>query len=263
MYRRGGLFWGILLVALASLLLLQKLGWIEGNVWGYFWALALMFLGLWLISAYLKRNQPIEGEEVSIPLEGASSARVSIGHGAGKLNLRAGAPAGVLLTGTFSNGLNVSTRRQHDRLSVKLSNPPGFLAWSPGVPLDWDIRLNADIPLQLEIDCGASASILDLSDLQVTELDLETGASSVEVTLPARAGATRAKIESGVSAIKISIPHEAAARIRVESGISAINIDQNRFLPQGKHIYQSPDYSTAANRIDLEIEAGVGAVDIL
>lgn len=262
MYRRNGLFWGLLLVALAFLLLLQKLGRIEGNAWGYFWALALIFLGLWFIGAYLKRNQPIEGQEVAIPLEGASSAKVSLDHGAGRLNVRGGAPSGMLFSGTFSGGLNVKSHRQDDRLSVRLRNPADLLTWSPGVSLDWDVRLNADIPLRLEINSGASAAILDLSDLRVTELDLKTGASRVEVTLPARAGETRVKVESGVSAVKISIPQTVAARIRVETGISAVNIDRDRFLPQDGHIYQSLDFSTADNRVDLEIEAGVGAVDI-
>ncbi len=263
MYRRGGLFWGSLLLALACLLLFQKLGWIEGNVWGYFWALALMALGVWLISAYFNRNRPIEGESVSIPLEGAAQGRIAIDHGAGKLVLRSGAPADLLLSGTFSNGLDVRSRREGDRLSVKLRNPPGFWTWNPGSSLDWDIQLNPNIPLQLEINSGASASTLDLTDLQVTDLELETGASSTEVTLPAHAGQTRVKIESGVSAVKIYVPQGAAARIHAQAGLSAIHVDESRFPSQGGNIYQSPDYATAANRIDLDIEAGVGAVDIL
>ncbi|MEZ0396097.1 MAG: LiaF domain-containing protein [Anaerolineales bacterium] len=263
MYRRGGLMWGSLLLALACLLLLQKLGWIEGDVWGYFWGLALMAAGIWLISAYFNRNRPITGEQVSIPLEGASRARVSIDHGAGKLNIRAGAPPDLLLAGTFSHGLDFRSHREADQLSLKMHNPPGFWTWSPGISLDWDVQFNPNIPLQLEVNSGASASNLDLTDLQITDLDLETGASSSEVTLPAHAGQTRVKIESGVSAVKICVPQGVALRIHAQAGLSSIHIDENRFPPQGGHIYQSPDYATAANRIDLDIEAGIGAVEIL
>jgi hypothetical protein len=263
MHIRSGIFWGILFIVLASLLLFQQLGWIEGNIWGYFGALAFMFFGLWLIGSYFSRNRPVEGERVSIPLEGAGSAHISIDHGAGKIHVCAGAPAGTLLTGTFANGLDVRSRREGDRLMVKMRNPPGFWTWSPGTSLDWEMQLNTDIPLRLDIDSGASASILDLSDLQVTELDLDTGASSVELTLPARAGLTRADIDAGVAAVKVTIPDGVAARIRTQGGLSAINVNQSRFPSQGGGIYQSPDYATAANRVELEIESGVGAVDIL
>jgi hypothetical protein len=52
-----------------------------------------------------------------------------------------------------------------------------------------------------------------------------------------------------------------AADIRVESGLADINIDQTRFPRTGKH-YISPDYETAANKIDLRLETGVSSVKI-
>lgn len=260
---RGGIFWGLLFIALAFLLLFKRLGWIEGDVWGYFWALAFLFGGIWLIGAYVNRNRPVEGERVSIPIEGAARASISIDHGAGKIDLRAGAPPGILMTGTFANGVDIHSQQDKDRLVVKMCNPPTFWVWSPGASADWEVHLNPDVPLSLDIDSGASASILDLTDLKVTDLNLETGASSAEITLPAGAGLTRVQISSGVSAVKIHIPQGVAARIRTQMGLAAVNIDQNRFPSQGSGIYQSPDYAAAANQVELEIESGVSAVDIL
>lgn len=260
---RGGIFWGLLFIALASLLLFQRLGWIEGDVWGYFWALAFLFGGIWLIGAYFNRNRPVEGEQVSIPIEGAARASISIEHGAGKIDLRAGAPPGILMTGTFANGVDVRSRQEGDRLVVKMRNPPTFWAWSPGTSADWEVRLAPDLPLSLDIDSGASASVLDLTDLQVTDLNVETGASSAEITLPAHASLTRVQISSGVSAVKVCIPEGVAARIRTQTGLAAVNVNPNRFPSQGGGIYQSPDFTTADNRIELEVESGVGAVDIL
>jgi hypothetical protein len=40
-----------------------------------------------------------------------------------------------------------------------------------------------------------------------------------------------------------------------------MNVDRSRF-PQNGNIYQSPDYATAANRLDIQVETGVGSVDI-
>jgi len=43
--------------------------------------------------------------------------------------------------------------------------------------------------------------------------------------------------------------------------VSAIEIDRTRF-PYSNGIYESADYSSAQNKIDIKIEAGVGRVAV-
>ena len=100
----------------------------------------------------------------------------------------------------------------------------------------------------MKIDSGASSSTLDLTDLKVVDLDIDTGASSTEVNLPANAGNTRVDIDSGASSQSLHIPTGVAARIRVKSGIASVNVDSNRFPSLEGGLYQSADYATAANR---------------
>jgi len=261
MHRRGSLFWGSVLILLAALLLLKQMGVIVGDIFGYFWPLLIIAFGVWLIVGFFTRRQPVEGEQVSIPLEGATSAYVKLDHGAGRLTLRSGAGAGEIVNGTFGNGLSFKSHVEGGRLEVKLRTSQQFWAWWPGESLDWDIRLNRDIPLSLKIDSGASASILDLSDLKVTDLDIDTGASSTELTLPANAGSTHVDIDTGASSLKVSIPSGVAASIRVKSGIASVNINP-RFPRLDGGLYQSADYSTAANRVDMTIDAGVGSIEV-
>jgi len=261
MHRRSSLFWGSVLIVLAGLLLLKQMGVIVGDIFGYFWPLLIIAFGVWLIVGFFARNQPVEGEQVSIPLEGAASAYVKLDHGAGRLTLRSGAGSGEIINGTFGNGLSYKSHVEGDRMEVKLRTSQQAWAWWPGESLDWDIRLNRDIPLSLKIDSGASASILDLSDLKVTDLDIDTGASSTELTLPANAGNTHVDIDTGASSLKVSIPSGVAASIRVKSGIASVNINP-RFSRLDGGLYQSSDYSTAANRVDMTIDAGVGSIEV-
>ena len=114
----------------------------------------------------------------------------------------------------------------------------------------------------MKIDSGASSSKLDLTDLKVVDLDIDTGASSTEVSLPVNAGNTRVDIDSGASSLNLHIPTGVAARIRVKSGIASVNVDSNRFPRQDGGLYQSADYATAANRADITIDTGVGSVEI-
>lgn len=261
MHRRGNLFWGSVLIILAGLLLLKQMGVIVGDIFGYFWPLLIIAFGVWLIVGFFARNQPVEGEQVSIPLEGAASAYVKLDHGAGRLTLRSGAGSGEIVNGTFGNGLSYKSHVEGGRMEVKLRTSQQAWAWWPGESLDWDIRLNRDIPLSLKIDSGASASILDLSDLKVTDLDIDTGASSTELTLPANAGNTHVDIDTGASSLKVNIPSGVAASIRVKSGIASVNVNP-RFSRLDGGLYQSTDYSTAANRVDMTIDAGVGSIEV-
>jgi len=261
MHRRGNLFWGSILIVLAGLLLLKQLGVLVGDIFGYFWPLLIIAFGVWLIFGFFARNKPVEGEKVSIPLEGATSAYINLDHGAGRLTMHSGAESGEIVNGTFGNGLSYKSRVEAGRMEVKLRTSQHAWAWWPGESLDWDIRLNHDIPLSLKIDSGASASTLDLSDLKVTELDINTGASSTVLTLPANSGNTHVDIDTGASSLKVSIPSGVAARIRIKSGIAAVNVN-SRFPRLDGGLYQSTDYSTATNRVDMTIDAGVGSIEV-
>jgi len=260
---RGNLFWGIVLIFLAILLLSSQLGWIKGDIFGYFWPVLVILFGIWILTGALSRGRSNSaGQSLSIPLESARSARIKLDHGAGRLNIQSGASSSELLNGVFGAEVENSTRFENDQLQVRLRNSPHFWAWYPGTNLDWDIHLNGDIPLSLKIDSGASTSTLDLTNLKVVDLDIDTGASSMEINLPANAGNTRVDIDSGASSQSLHIPTGVAARIRVKSGVASVKVDSNRFPSLEGGLYQSADYATAANRLDITIDTGVGSVEI-
>lgn len=261
---RGSLFWGIVLIVLALLLFASQQGWLKGDIFGYFWPAILILFGIWLLVGVTGRGRyAASSQTVSIPLESARSARIKMDHGAGKLNVHSGAAAGELLNGVFGMEVDHKSSLSGDQLQVKLRNSPQFWGWFPGAgSLDWEVRLNPEIPLNIKIDSGASATTLDLSDLKVVELDIDTGASSTEVTLPANAGNTLVDIDSGASSVKVTIPTGVAARMRIKTGMASVNVDSGRFPSQGNGLYQSADYATAANRADITIDTGVGSVEV-
>ena len=78
---------------------------------------------------------------------------------------------------------------------------------------------------------------------------------------PANAGYTFMKAEIGAASLSIQIPSNVAARIRATGGLASISVDSSRF-PKSNGIYQSPDYETAANKVEIRVDAGVGSVNI-
>jgi len=265
---KSTLFWGGILILAGILLLLNSLGILDVNMWSLIGPLFLIALGVWVLWGVIVGPRSIEAEEATIPLEGAGWARVRIRHGAGCLHVDAGAGAGELAAGTFGGGLDRRVRRDGDMLDVEMRVPsrsfPRFVTprmWGPGHTLDWSFGLNGEIPLSLDLETGASETRLDLADLRVTDLRLQTGASATDLTLPANARHTRVNIGSGAASVTIRVPSGVAARIRAKSGLAAITVDQSRF-PRMGDTYLSPDYDTAPNRVDVNIETGVGSVDV-
>jgi hypothetical protein len=262
--RNSNVFWAVLLILAGILFLLGNFGVLDVNVWSLLWPLFLIALGAWLVIAVLRPRPPAEMRPASIDLEGATSARVKLNHGAGELTLGAGASPTMLAEGSFGGGLDYRTNRRGDVLEARLGVPGGVIvspfSWAPGA-LDWNMRLNSTIPIELECETGASKTLLDLRDLKVTAVELETGASKTDVVLPANAGYTKVKIEAGAAAVDITVPGGVAARISNQSGLSSIRIDQTRFPGSGNR-FESPDYATAANKVDIQIETGVGSVTV-
>jgi hypothetical protein len=251
------------LLILGIVLLLDNLGLLgDINIWGVIWPLALIALGVWILwGNFLRRSSPTE--YASIPLEDIKQARILVQHGAGRLRLSSGANPAVLLEGEFGGGVEVNKQSQGDHLQVKLSLPGRIFpfVWFPGESLDWSLRVNREIPLALKFETGAGETQMDLSDLLVSELALSTGASSSSLTLPGNAGSTTVKIESGAASLDIRVPAGVAAKIRSSGGISSISVDRQRF-PKAGDVYLSPDFDFAPNKVEINVQMGVGSVSI-
>ena len=266
--RRGHLFWGGFLLAIGVLFLLDALGYLPGvSAWVLVWPILLIAIGLWVIGGISRWRRPGEAEGVSIPLEGAAKASLHIKHAAGRLSIGAGAIGDTLLAGSFGGGLDYQARRAGESLAVdmRVREPrAAFLPWGWHArgPLDWSFSLNSNVPLVLALESGANEAQLDLRDLRVSELQVRSGASSTRVTLPAAAGHTRVHIHVGAAAVDLRLPQGVAGRIRVRGALAGISVDQNRFPRTSSDLYQSPDYETAPNRAEVEIEAGVGSVSV-
>jgi hypothetical protein len=260
-------FWAIILIALGVVLLLANLGLIS-DAWTVFWPVAIVLLGVWfLVGAFSwgRRSRNVTTEKVAIPLAGATSARIRVNHGAGRLLVSGHAQPGELVNGEFSGGLDWRFGRRNGELDVRMRVPyQGWSwgwGWGGGGFLDWTYALSSEVPLDLRFETGAGQARIDLSETRTAFLRLDTGASSTEVTLPANGGLTQVRVHAGAASVSIHVPTGVAARIRFRGGLASISVDRNRF-PRAHGEYRSPDYDAAANRADIDVEAGMGSVHV-
>ncbi len=263
---RNRLFWGAVIVIIGILLLLENLGILAINVWGLFWPIILILLGVRILLSFTGSRQSSVGEQLSIPLEETNQATIQFFHGAGQLQVSPGSDPSQLISGTFYGGVEHSIRQNGLGTNLQLRAPTQVfwdMPWLFGSHqgFRWDVAINPDIPLALEFKTGASETNIDLTRTKVTDLRLETGASSTTIRFPENAGMTKASLKSGAASVRVQIPDSVAARIEVKSGLSSTHIDTRRFFQSG-NVYQSPDYISAANRVDITFESGVGSIDV-
>ena len=218
----------------------------------------LIVLGAWFVlGAILPRGHgPVE--QLELGLDGATQAAVRIRFGAGELSARAAAP-GHLVDGRYEGGVDHRVRGPGQ---VELTQDTTY-----GIPWfdrrsSWDVGLTAEVPLDLRLDTGASRANLDLGGLRLRSLELKTGASETRVRLPRAAGATNVWVEAGVASVTLEVPPGVAARIRTSVGLGSIQVDQARF-PRTTSGYESPDFATATDRIDIDLRGGVGTLRVV
>ncbi|MBV6395564.1 MAG: hypothetical protein HFACDABA_01142 [Anaerolineales bacterium] len=250
--RNGSLFWGAVLILLGVLMLLGAME--------YFWPVTLILVGGWILAgAYFRTSA--KSESVSVALNGAREVALKLNHGAGRLKVTGGASAGKALEGECTEGIRVDSQRSGERLAVRVGADTGMLSFlgnSRG--LNWNLRLSNEVPFTLELETGANQSLVDLCDVGVTRLNVQTGVSATEITLPAR-GHVTAEAHVGAADLKLRVPPGVAGRIRSQSGLAEIDVDRARF-PYLNGVYESPDFGANPNRADITIEAGVGKVSI-
>jgi hypothetical protein len=264
MMRRQSMIWGAVLLLAGLVLLLENLGYLTFlniSVWQLLWPLAFIALGVWiLLGSRLQRRG--ETQMLVLPLEEATEAEIRVDYGAGELHIEGGSTA--LVEGAFEPGVEHKLHQRGGRAVLRLRSPSVVMwpwGWAPGTRRRWELRLNERIPLTLSVHSGASDCHLNLEQLQVTRLRIESGASSLNVTLPARAGHTEVQISTGAASLDMRVPEGVAARIRVEGALASTTVARTRFPRQG-NIYLSPDYDTAAHRVDIKVETGVGSTTI-
>ena len=259
--RRGNMFWGLILILLGVLFLLQARG-VIGDVLGWFWPLALILAGFWVLWARFLPHSHATGDKFTIELKDAARLNLDIDHGAGSLLVKGGARSGVAVSGLSGTSLEISHQLEGDHLDVTLQAGPTFLPFLGPEGGEWQFDLTQDVPVSIKLDTGASNLVLDMTDVKLSFLGINAGASSIKVKLPASAGNSLVDIEAGAASIDLLIPEGVGARIRIEQGISSVKIDEIRFPSRNStnNLFESEGFETAENKVEISLEGGASSM---
>jgi hypothetical protein len=218
-------------------------------------------VGLYVSGGSMLGTTRATTEQISQGLEFASRATVTITSGVSDLRVNGLDDSSNLISGKidlaageraikrFDKNGDVATYELRSESQGRMMNVRNHL---------WDLALTTRIPLDLKVETGVGRSTLDLRDVQLSDLIINTGVGETNLTLAT--GTYKADVSTGVGAMTIRLPDDVAAKVSLERGLGAVTVRGD--FDKAEDVYTSPDYATADNRIDLQVQGGVGAITI-
>jgi len=256
--------WPVLLVAIGFDILGGR-----RSIWvalvGGLVVLALMAGSLYVMGAGVQSGQALPSEQVTQPLNGATQARVDLAPAAGSMHVFALPGGDNLVDGTLATASGehvtrlVSTNGGTMVFSLRSAGSAFFFPNAAQGRYNWNIGLSPQVPIDLRAAIGAGNMDIDLSGLQINNLQVDVAVGSATVTLPEK-GRFQAKMSGAIGQLVVEVPRGMQVRIHAENGLAGVSAPAG-YQQQGK-VYTSPGYTGAENAVDLEISQAIGQIVI-
>ncbi|MCB0156112.1 MAG: hypothetical protein KDF65_15055 [Anaerolineae bacterium] len=223
-----------------------------------------------------------------IEKEGVTTGRATIAMSAGELAISGGAEE--LMDATFTYNVDEWT----PEISYAAADKQGNLSIHQpamnfdGIPTDeirnsWQIKLNDEVPLDLNLELGAGAGELDLHELTLERLAVKAGAGETKINLAgssvprlnidAGVGSMtvdltgewqndlKAVIRSGIGELIVKLPREAGVRVSVSQGM--VTELTTRGLTAKGQSFVNEAYGQSPVTLDIELEGGIGQITLI
>lgn len=294
--KTGRVFWGVFFLTLGTAFLLERFGVLNlqwHHAWRYWpvvliaWGVAVLFGGKvirliavvvaaavlalvivavlsfsWMDDAW--ERGAITQEQVLREdyLPGSAHASFTLESGAGSFTIEDTTADFVAVRTTTSIGKYALEREgglQGTDFALRLNGM--HRGWPPGrMRNQAEVQLNKGPVWDLDLDVGAARMRCDLSPFKVEHLNVDCGAAEVELRLGGGVPESNVKVNAGASSIRIAVPSSAGCEVRVDAPLSSKSFPGFSRIRKGH--YQSDNYSSAAEHVFIEVDAGVSSIRI-
>lgn len=280
---------GLLLLYLGIVFLLQSLGIIPWGLWHIlwrFWPVLIIIAGLGIL---LRRLNPwfaslliliilfaclgiaIWQYNPSAPEEATPTTYTEALGNMERAQVKLDFNAGSLVVGSLpadsTNLVEVGSKAMYGDATVKTdfqrTGTEGrlYLKGDGNANTKWELRLSRNIPLAIDFTASVSDTKLDLNDLRVNDLSMKVDAGNYQVIMPASAGDINGYIKADLANLEVVMPRDAAARLKVQGNLGVVKVDESRFPLQGNY-YMSRNLESAQSKMDLQIDCDLGSVQV-
>jgi hypothetical protein len=235
-----------------------------------FYRLAIRYLK-WNIRV-IRGGEEAETEEPSpgtttLSRNGATALDLQLRLGAGEIMIGAGTDETTLMNLTAGDGISTPRYDYSSALydtvrKVRIRSRHSFSgSWCSDYSLNiWDIRLNREVPVLLDINNKAGRTRLALGELSLSALKIRNGAGETHIDLAGYHGGNfDATIKNGVGSLVIRMPKDSNLKVRIHRGIG--DADVRGFMVEGD-TYLTRTERPGAPQITCQIRQGVGSIKL-
>ena len=205
-------------------------------------------------------------EDKAIDASGEKELKADLNMGVGKLEVKGSSDK--ILDAKFTYNVErwkpkVDYSKTGDKGDLRISNPEGSFNGMNGsnVKNQWDISLNKDIPLSIDLEAGVGDCNLNLSDMNLKQLIIEAGVGNIKVDASGNyKNDVDVKVEGGVGNTTIYVPKNMGVKVRTEKGVG--KIDVSGFKTQDSDTFINDFYESSRNKMEVDVEAGVGNITV-
>lgn len=215
-----------------------------------------------LAACYVAPAGPVRNETRTVELEKAEMVRVDVNMAAGELRMGGGAKN--LLDAQFHTNLPAPEVRYNEtgfrgRLHVQQRGGGPTIG---NVENNWDLRLNNDVALDLEVALGAGESDLDFSSLSLRGVDIRMGAGELKVDLTGDYKKSfEVRIRGGVGEANIRLPSKVGVMVNARGGLGGIGIRGS--LRRRGDSYVNDAYEKSKITVQVDVRGGIGAINLI
>lgn len=259
-------YWPILLIIYGFSLIFKpkKLSWLfHVTIWLILLlGIIYLFVSPWTPIKSLKNHSATQSTITSEIPQGAIAAKIFINVGAINLDISGGALN--LLQGDYTSnisslGINDTFKNNIIETHIDMQRFRTFLFHNINNRLD--LKLNNNLPISLEIKSGASNMDLDLAETTLKGLNIDFGASSMNLKIGTKIqNSAEIKIKGGATSIDIQIPRSIGTEIKTHTGLSSHNFSE--FTKIENNVYRSNNYLATKNKIKITLDTGVPSINI-
>jgi N-terminal domain of toast_rack, DUF2154 len=201
-------------------------------------------------------------ETRSIDLDDSEEVQVDVRMGAGELRVRGGTDK--LMEGLFTyNRLRlrpeVTYNASGSRGRLRVEEPSHMGSASSNYR--WDLRLNTQKPLDLDVKCGAGEFRLDLGDLTLRRVNVEMGVGELKMDLRGMPkNDYTVSIHGGVGEATVYLPEAVGIDADVRGGIGDIHAPG---LQKRNGRYVNDSYGQAKTTVHLDVRGGIGEINLI
>lgn len=122
------------------------------------------------------------------------------------------------------------------------------------------LALNPEPVWDLNIEVGAAGLEMDVTPFKVERVDIKGGASSLELRLGNILPLTKINIDAGASAIEIKLPESSGCELHTSTVFSSRDLEGFEKIESG--LYRTANFSSAANQVIIEVDAAVSSLEV-